>query len=158
MNLPFFFFQAEDGIRDQPRSRGLGDVYKRQLESCTNENNKFFRVVSCARRSPRNRRNFFHFRDWWQRRSFRGDLPQSEWRWMEAVMSNRFLFYPPSKDRGVKFPFFVRGGRSLSPWDSPGTWKKRESWGEGRELAEKSVERKENIRCLRNLREGEGKE
>ncbi len=25
-----FFFQAEDGIRDQPRSRGLGDVYKRQ--------------------------------------------------------------------------------------------------------------------------------
>ena len=26
----FFFFQAEDGIRDQPRSRGLGDVYKRQ--------------------------------------------------------------------------------------------------------------------------------
>ncbi|HAL74335.1 MAG TPA: elongation factor G, partial [Clostridiales bacterium] len=28
------FFQAEDGIRDQPRSRGLGDVYKRQaLES-----------------------------------------------------------------------------------------------------------------------------
>ena len=23
-------FQAEDGIRDQPRSRGLGDVYKRQ--------------------------------------------------------------------------------------------------------------------------------
>lgn len=73
-------------------------------------------------------------------------------------MSNRFLFYPPSKDRGVKFPFFVRGGRSLSPWDSPGTWKKRESWGEGRELAEKSIERKENIRCLRNLREGEGKE
>ena len=26
------FFQAEDGIRDQPRSRGLGDVYKRQEE------------------------------------------------------------------------------------------------------------------------------
>ena len=28
-----FFFQAEDGIRDLVRSRGLGDVYKRQLES-----------------------------------------------------------------------------------------------------------------------------
>ena len=34
--LPFrgvgfcFFFQAEDGIRDVERSRGLGDVYKRQ--------------------------------------------------------------------------------------------------------------------------------
>ena len=30
-----FFFQAEDGIRDLVRSRGLGDVYKRQ-----NINNK----------------------------------------------------------------------------------------------------------------------
>ena len=28
----FFFFQAEDGIRDLVRSRGLGDVYKRQGE------------------------------------------------------------------------------------------------------------------------------
>ena len=26
----FFFFQAEDGIRDLVRSRGLVDVYKRQ--------------------------------------------------------------------------------------------------------------------------------
>ena len=28
----FFFVQAEDGIRDLVRSRGLGDVYKRQRE------------------------------------------------------------------------------------------------------------------------------
>ena len=28
-----FFFQAEDGIRDLVRSRGLGDVYKRQVEA-----------------------------------------------------------------------------------------------------------------------------
>mgnify|MGYP003376822134 CR=1 FL=1 len=28
--LRLFFFQAEDGIRDLVRSRGLGDVYKRQ--------------------------------------------------------------------------------------------------------------------------------
>ena len=28
-----FFFQAEDGIRDLVRSRGLGDVYKRQVYS-----------------------------------------------------------------------------------------------------------------------------
>ena len=28
----FFFFQAEDGIRDLVRSRGLGDVYKRQFQ------------------------------------------------------------------------------------------------------------------------------
>ena len=32
----FFFFQAEDGIRDLVRSRGLGDVYKRQVYSTTN--------------------------------------------------------------------------------------------------------------------------
>src|SRR5665811_2620512 len=29
-----FFFQAEDGIRDLVRSRGLGDVYKRQGHHC----------------------------------------------------------------------------------------------------------------------------
>ena len=28
-----FFFQAEDGIRDLVRSRGLGDVYKRQARA-----------------------------------------------------------------------------------------------------------------------------
>ena len=28
----FFVFQAEDGIRDLVRSRGLGDVYKRQVQ------------------------------------------------------------------------------------------------------------------------------
>ena len=27
-----FVFQAEDGIRDLVRSRGLGDVYKRQVQ------------------------------------------------------------------------------------------------------------------------------
>ena len=30
LSLVLFFFQAEDGIRDLVRSRGLGDVYKRQ--------------------------------------------------------------------------------------------------------------------------------
>ena len=30
-SLMIFFFQAEDGIRDVERSRGLGDVYKRQV-------------------------------------------------------------------------------------------------------------------------------
>ncbi len=29
-SIVFFFFQAEDGIRDCLLSRGLGDVYKRQ--------------------------------------------------------------------------------------------------------------------------------
>ena len=31
VHIGFFFFQAEDGIRDLVRSRGLGDVYKRQV-------------------------------------------------------------------------------------------------------------------------------
>ena len=31
--LFFFFFQAEDGIRDAQESRGLGDVYKRQVQT-----------------------------------------------------------------------------------------------------------------------------
>ena len=31
-DLVCFFFQAEDGIRDLVRSRGLGDVYKRQIQ------------------------------------------------------------------------------------------------------------------------------
>ena len=31
-DVVFFFFQAEDGIRDLVRSRGLGDVYKRQAD------------------------------------------------------------------------------------------------------------------------------
>ena len=32
-----FCFQAEDGIRDLVRSRGLGDVYKRQVPCLTSE-------------------------------------------------------------------------------------------------------------------------
>ena len=43
----FFFFQAEDGIRDLVRSRGLGDVYKRQalysLMACVPQNTKMQR-------------------------------------------------------------------------------------------------------------------
>ena len=34
----FFFVQAEDGIRDLVRSRGLVDGYKRQLEHCVVNN------------------------------------------------------------------------------------------------------------------------
>ena len=36
----FFFFQAEDGIRDAQESRGLGDVYKRQEEEAPAEEEK----------------------------------------------------------------------------------------------------------------------
>ena len=45
----FFLFQAEDGIRDLVRSRGLGDVYKRQEYSSPTKyliimNDKTFRI------------------------------------------------------------------------------------------------------------------
>ena len=36
-----FFFQAEDGIRDLVRSRGLGDVYKRQYQTIVADIKKF---------------------------------------------------------------------------------------------------------------------
>ena len=36
----YFFFQAEDGIRDLGRSRGLGDVYKRQRQKAMQERKK----------------------------------------------------------------------------------------------------------------------
>ena len=53
----FFFFQAEDGIRDLVRSRGLGDVYKRQ--DMSNAHSPFtledqlvqFGVKTCPRRA-----------------------------------------------------------------------------------------------------------
>ena len=35
--LSCFFFQAEDGIRDLVRSRGLGDVYMRQVPVSSQE-------------------------------------------------------------------------------------------------------------------------
>ena len=38
----FFFFQAEDGIRDLVRSRGLGDVYKRQELHCPHRLTAFY--------------------------------------------------------------------------------------------------------------------
>ena len=38
----FFFFQAEDGIRDLVRSRGLGDVYKRQYLLCILQQKQLF--------------------------------------------------------------------------------------------------------------------
>ena len=40
-----FFFQAEDGIRDLVRSRGLGDVYKRQVQIAADPFRKINDVV-----------------------------------------------------------------------------------------------------------------
>eukprot|EP00658_Telonema_sp_P-2_P007758 TRINITY_DN12885_c0_g1_i1.p1 TRINITY_DN12885_c0_g1~~TRINITY_DN12885_c0_g1_i1.p1 ORF type:complete len:297 (+),score=75.92 TRINITY_DN12885_c0_g1_i1:105-995(+) len=40
----FFFFQAEDGIRDAQESRGLGDVYKRQVKQYRVDDPAFTRL------------------------------------------------------------------------------------------------------------------
>ena len=50
----FFLFQAEDGIRDLVRSRGLGDVYKRQTLWCVNiqRHTIFTRMNSCHLMAP----------------------------------------------------------------------------------------------------------
>ena len=48
-----FFFQAEDGIRDLVRSRGLGDVYKRQVcyWSSTTDRNENMKFIQCFGKS-----------------------------------------------------------------------------------------------------------
>ena len=55
-----FFFQAEDGIRDLVRSRGLGDVYKRQPSSTPPivraVSNRGRRSRRCLPSGPRRRR------------------------------------------------------------------------------------------------------
>ena len=50
-----FFLQAEDGIRDLVRSRGLGDVYKRQAHDIDEgvEVPTPRQVEACARRERR---------------------------------------------------------------------------------------------------------
>eukprot|EP00831_Metopus_contortus_P035570 TRINITY_DN28316_c0_g1_i2.p1 TRINITY_DN28316_c0_g1~~TRINITY_DN28316_c0_g1_i2.p1 ORF type:complete len:123 (-),score=45.87 TRINITY_DN28316_c0_g1_i2:79-447(-) len=51
----FFFFQAEDGIRDVERSRGLGDVYKRQVSTQSTWGNRI--VKKCKFKAVPNRYN-----------------------------------------------------------------------------------------------------
>ena len=45
LTFPPFFFQAEDGIRDLVRSRGLGDVYKRQIVDHVGRNIRTNRIA-----------------------------------------------------------------------------------------------------------------
>ena len=44
-----FFFQAEDGIRDLVRSRGLGDVYKRQCRGLGEQADQFAQLPRPAK-------------------------------------------------------------------------------------------------------------
>eukprot|EP00825_Cyclidium_porcatum_P021207 TRINITY_DN23727_c0_g1_i1.p2 TRINITY_DN23727_c0_g1~~TRINITY_DN23727_c0_g1_i1.p2 ORF type:complete len:153 (-),score=42.74 TRINITY_DN23727_c0_g1_i1:281-739(-) len=57
----FFFFQAEDGIRDHAQSRGLGDVYKRQTQS-TWESTRSGLVFPCGRIGRYLKSSFPNFR------------------------------------------------------------------------------------------------
>ena len=53
-----FFFQAEDGIRDLVRSRGLGDVYKRQVQVSRDRYGPWSSYADdqgCRRRPPSSR-------------------------------------------------------------------------------------------------------
>ena len=49
----FFFFQAEDGIRDAQESRGLGDVYKRQVQLLLAPYKAPAQRAPCATPTPR---------------------------------------------------------------------------------------------------------
>ena len=48
----FVFFQAEDGIRDLVRSRGLGDVYKRQPDENGIDRRGAVNMLTSERWSP----------------------------------------------------------------------------------------------------------
>ena len=48
----FLFFQAEDGIRDLVRSRGLGDVYKRQAYAFTSAGTSGMALISAGAGAP----------------------------------------------------------------------------------------------------------
>ena len=49
--LCFFFFQAEDGIRDLVRSRGLGDVYKRQVGEVSGRSQSLHAIITDAKQT-----------------------------------------------------------------------------------------------------------
>ena len=55
MSALFFFFQAEDGIRDLVRSRGLGDVYKRQRPCLAGRDGKDRKQRRAIRHRPTRR-------------------------------------------------------------------------------------------------------
>ena len=56
----FFCFQAEDGIRDLVRSRGLGDVYKRQMYAAAGKPDKALRLFNRAiEQEPQRSEHFF---------------------------------------------------------------------------------------------------
>ena len=55
----FVFFQAEDGIRDLVRSRGLGDVYKRQMIHFVHSLSTLWLIFNCTMINKPILTNFF---------------------------------------------------------------------------------------------------
>ena len=51
--IKIVFFQAEDGIRDLVRSRGLGDVYKRQKPANETNTTLIHDSLSCVSQSEK---------------------------------------------------------------------------------------------------------
>ena len=106
----FFFFQAEDGIRDLVRSRGLGDVYNRQAEILEKLPDEAF-----AREGVHNRFEMFvndRFEQIRQRyakmlRGVLGNLPAALVFAVIILGSNYFLFVgaknelAPQEDQGI---------------------------------------------------------
>ena len=70
----FFFFQAEDGIRDLVRSRGLGDVYKRQVVNISTT--KTYKGRTLGNPFGRSPFNDYFGDDFFNR--FFGDIPQQD--------------------------------------------------------------------------------
>ena len=82
------FFQAEDGIRDLVRSRGLGDVYKRQILGMTMLDRNVPNFWTCTRADARSVAR-----------------PESGVRGCAAVLATRAPFAVTHTTVGSVFPF-----------------------------------------------------
>ena len=58
-----FFFQAEDGIRDLVRSRGLGDVYKRQVYTIFQIDRNLINIWNCQAQKVLRNEHYFSKHD-----------------------------------------------------------------------------------------------
>ena len=101
MSVIFFFFQAEDGIRDLVRSRGLGDVYKRQ--------GLYYDRLGLALFDDEDRFSFGCADDGlWRHDESLGDFPQAECHFGKGTGPERMVcvgqidLYEQAARRGIK--------------------------------------------------------
>ena len=59
--MGFVFFQAEDGIRYLVRSRGLGDVYKRQVSYSLNVTPDLYPVIAIEEKNDSATQKYFYY-------------------------------------------------------------------------------------------------